>query len=367
MASIINREGRYMARVRREGFRPVSRSFTRRTDAAAWGRRVEADMEAGRWADRERATPTLGQAIAQYQQRVAVRLKGARDYAYVFKKLEASELAAKRVSAVKPADLAAWRDALQGRGLKPATVARHLGMLSGVLSWCHKEQGWLQDNPMRAVRKPVVRDARTRTLDDEEQRYIEVATAAARASWLSPAVALLCGAAFRRAELVQLQCCDVDMVRSVALLRDTKNGSAREVPLASAAREAMQQLLNEATETKRARVLPINDPEAVSFAFRRAVLRARARYEEDCAAAGIDCDPKKLMDIRLHDLRHHCVSRWAKAGLSLGELMLVSGHKSPRMVARYLHMKAEDVAAKMAAVTAPGSGSDSRSVGVVVQ
>lgn len=354
MASIIKRGQGYLARVRREGFRPVSKSFIRRTDAVAWGRRVEADMQAGKWADQRAAVPTLLEAIQAYRERVAIKLKGARDYAYAFRELEALPLAGGPVDSIKPAALADWRDALAARGLKPATVARRLGLLSAVLSWCHKERGWLTENPMQSVRRPTVRDSRTRTLDAEEARYVELATAGegVRAKWLAPAVALLCGAAFRRSELVRLLCADVDITRSVAQLRDSKNGDARQVPLAGKAKEAMASLLADAAAAGRATVLPINDPEALSFAFKRAVARARARYEEDCAAQGVECDPRKLTGIRLHDLRHHAVSEWAKAGLSLGELMLVSGHRSPRMVARYLHMNPEQVAAKMAVAAA---------------
>lgn len=350
MPTIIKRGDKFLARIRKHGFSPVSQTFIRKTDAQAWGRRVEADMQAGRWLDEAaKAVPSLKDAIGEYRIKVAVRLKGARDYAYSFKEIEASDIGTKPVDQLKPADLADWRDALAGRGLKPATVARRLGLLSGVLSWCHKEKGWLSENPMRSVRKPTVRDARTRTLDPEEVRYLELATAAARAAWLPDAVTLLIRTAMRRSELVGLQCDDVDIGRSVAILRDSKNGEQREVPLCPEAKAAIERLTAEAAKQGRKGLLPINDPEAVSFAFRRAVVRSRARYEEDCAAAGRICDAKFMHGIRLHDLRHHAVSAWARTGgLSLIELMKVSGHKSPRMLARYAHLSSEQVAAKMA-------------------
>jgi integrase len=354
MPTIIKRGNKFLARVRKQGFAPVSQTFIRRTDAQAWGRRVEADMQSGRYVSVATATemPTLLEAIKDYRIKVAINLKGERDYLYAFRELEALEIAAKPLDRLKPADLARWRDTLAARGLKPATVVRRLGLLSSVLSWCHKEQGWLYENPMRSVRKPTVRDARTRTLDPEEVRYLEVATAGARAKWLSDAVMLLCSTAMRRSELVGLQCVDVHLPRSVAVLHDSKNGESREVPLCPDAKTAMGRLLADATLHKRKSLLPITDPEAVSFAFRRAVVRARQRYEEDCAAAGRDCDPKFMEGVRLHDLRHHAVSTWARTGgLSLLELMKVSGHKSPRMLARYAHLSSEQVAVKMGSLT----------------
>lgn len=354
MATIAKRGDRYLVRVRREGFRPVSKSFIRRTDAAAWGRRVEADMQAGRWVDVRSDVPTLGEAIQQYRERVAINLKGARDYAYSFKELEASALALARVDSITPAHLADWRDSLSGRGLKNATVARRLGLLSGVLTWCHKERGWIDSNPLRAVRKPVVRDARTRTLNAEEARYLDIATKSARAAWLPDAVTLLMRTAMRRSELVGLRCEDVDFSQSIARLRDSKNGEAREVPLCPQAVEALVRLVDKAKVTGGSTVLPISDPEAVSFAFRRAVVRAQERYREDCAAEGKVTAPGFLEGVRLHDLRHHAISTWARTGsLSIVDLMKISGHRSPRMLARYAHLNASELAGRMAALMGP--------------
>jgi integrase len=351
MATIIKRGDRHLARVRKLGFTPVSQSFIRKSDAIAWGRRVEADMEGGRWSDPATAVPSLKDAIADYRIKVAVRLKGAREYGYSFKDIEVSSIGGRKLDELKPIHLAEWRDALSARGLKPATVLRRLGLLSSVLSWCHKEMGWITENPMRSVRKPTVRDERTRTLVPEEVRYLGLATAAARACWLPDAIAVLMRTAMRRSELVQLRCRDVDLGRSVAKLYDTKNGEGREVPLCPQAKVALGRLMAAAAARGGAGVLPIEDPEAVSFAFRRAVVRARARYEEDCASAGLLCDPGFMNGIRLHDLRHHSLSEWARTGaLSLFDLLKVSGHKSPRMLARYVNLDSAQVAAKMAAI-----------------
>ncbi|HSB24593.1 MAG TPA: hypothetical protein VLE94_15955, partial [Burkholderiaceae bacterium] len=97
MPTVVKRGTRYLARVRKQGFAPVSRTFTKRADARTWGRRVEADMEAGRWVERPQEVPTLSVAIGEYRLRVAVHLKGSRDYGYSFKELEVSSLAARPV------------------------------------------------------------------------------------------------------------------------------------------------------------------------------------------------------------------------------------------------------------------------------
>ncbi len=349
MATIIERGGRFLARVRVKGFKPVAKTFTQRRDAVAWGRRVEADMEAGRWVEEESAKVlTMGEALAIYSASVVAKLKGAATYAYWVDELARHTLASKPVNTMTAFDLAKWRDEQAAR-LEPGTVARKLGFLSGFLTWCQKERGWLADNPMRSVRKPKVNDARDRTLSDEEQRYLLEAARTSRAKWLADVLVVLLRSAMRRGELWGLKCSDVDFSRSVAHLSDTKNGSARDVPLCPQAAAALRRLVDAAQARGRVELVPVADPHAVSLAFRRTLERARAQYEKDCAREDRTPSPAFLADLRLHDLRHQAVTTWASTGaLSLMELMQVSGHRSPRMLARYSHLNPAQVAGKLA-------------------
>lgn len=77
MASIIERNGRYLVRVRVHGFKTVTKTFNRKSDGAAWGRRVETDMEAGRWKENVLLVPTFGEVLREYRRVVMPRLKGA--------------------------------------------------------------------------------------------------------------------------------------------------------------------------------------------------------------------------------------------------------------------------------------------------
>lgn len=67
-----------------------------------------------------------------------------------------------------------------------------------------------------------------------------------------------------------------------------------------------------------------------------AVKQAFARA---CTRAGIE-------GLHFHDLRHEATSRLAEK-LALHELMKVTGHKDTRMLARYYHPRAEDLAKKL--------------------
>ena len=52
-------------------------------------------------------------------------------------------------------------------------------------------------------------------------------------------------------------------------------------------------------------------------------------------------------NLYFHDLRHEAISRFFERGLSVPEVASISGHRDVRMLFRYTHLKAEDVAAKL--------------------
>ena len=76
------------------------------------------------------------------------------------------------------------------------------------------------------------------------------------------------------------------------------------------------------------RVLPITE-NAAKMAWKRLVKRAR------------------LESLRFHDLRHEAISRFFEKGLNVPEVALISGHRDPRMLFRYTHPRAEDIAVKL--------------------
>lgn len=348
MASITERKGRFLVRVRRDGFASVAKTFIRKADAVAWARQVEADMEGGRWVDQARRVPTLRAAIAEYRVTVAAKMKGAAEYAHRFDEFAATPFSAKPVNEVTPFDLAAWRDS-QALRVKPGTVLRKLALLSGVFTWCVKERGWILVNPVSLVRKPRVVDGRDRTLTLQEEQCLMAAARTSKAPWLADALTVLMHSAMRRSELFGLRRSDLDFDAGTAHLSDTKNGTARDVPLCPRSLAALRGLDAAAEARNDEALLPLQAVGSISTRFKQTVGRARAMYERACRVEGRSCDDSFLAELRLHDLRHHAVTTWANTGaLSLMELMSISGHKTPRMLTRYTHLKAATLADKLA-------------------
>jgi len=222
-----------------------------------------------------------------------------------------------------------------------------------VLTWAMKERGWIKANPAQMVARPRVNDRRERVLSDEERGYLMQAAGTSKAEWLPAALTLLMNSAMRRGEVFGLQRKDIDFGACVAFLADTKNGSARNVPLCPKSLAALRLLVDAAPNRPDAQLLPVGDAGSVSTRFAATVERARRTYEHDCAAKGVQATPEFLRNVRLHDLRHQAITQWATTGaLSLPELMAVSGHQTPRMLVRYVNLSASALAAKMARVTA---------------
>lgn len=268
--------------------------------------------------------------------------------------LKGTQLAKNYMASIRSADVAKLRD----EWLKiyaPATVLRRLALLSHVFNVSRKEWGMESLlNPVEAIRKPQPKNARTRRL--ETQRVLsektsvtpgkEIATEiehiiAATHSAVLPAIILLAlETAMRRSEIAELRWRFIDLEKRVAHLPDTKNGNARDVPLSTKAVTLLSHL-KECSKQTDDKVFDMR-ADAITRAFDRAVKRARERYEQ----ANSQCDDTFLRDLRFHDLRHEATSRLAEI-FPMHELTKITGHKDPRMLMRYYHPKAEDLALKL--------------------
>ena len=58
---------------------------------------------------------------------------------------------------------------------------------------------------------------------------------------------------------------------------------------------------------------------------------------------GSDLEPCWLRHLRFHDLCHEATSRFFELGLNIFEVAVISGHKDPRMLFRYTHLRADDL------------------------
>lgn len=356
----IRKRGPYQweAQIRRRGYPAQSKTFNTKAEAEAWAKMIESEMSRGVWLSRgEAESTTLREALERYLAEIVPVKKSATREASTIRMLMALPLALRHLASIRGVEIAALRDEWLSH-YAPASVVRHMALLSHVFSVARKEWGMESlVNPVSAVRKPSVSNARTRrvTASTEEvgetggQRStqggeLERVIAASSSALLPAIIVLAVETAMRRSEIVSLCWEHVDLARRVAHLSATKNGDSRDVPLSSRAVEALC-MLQEQVDAKKGRVCDLR-PDAVTRAFDRAVTRARARYVDECLEQGITPNERFLVDLHFHDLRHEATSRLADI-FPMHELTKITGHKDPRMLMRYYHPKAENLAKKL--------------------
>jgi len=55
----------------------------------------------------------------------------------------------------------------------------------------------------------------------------------------------------------------------------------------------------------------------------------------------------ELEDLRFHDLKHEATTRVFELGLNIMEVSTITGHKDLRMLKRYTHIRASELALKL--------------------
>jgi integrase len=372
----IRKRGQYQweAQVRRRGYPAQSKTFNTKAEAEAWASMIESEMSRGVWVSRSEAeSTTLYEALGRYEEEISGSKKGAVQELSVLKTFKAVDLAKRPLATIRSADIARLRDEWL-KNYKPATVLRRLAVLSHVFNIARKEWGMDSlSNPVELVRKPQPNNARTRRIainnafvsrlegeESDSQRgtqdgEVERVAKASSSALLPSIIWLAVETAMRRGEIVSLMWVNVDLNRRVVHLPSTKNGDARDVPLSSRAVAVLQALKDardcakgdtaESSEDDADRVFEIRS-DAVTRAFERAVARARKLYVDESKASKLRPDGKFLTDLRFHDLRHEATSRLASI-FPMHELTKITGHKDPRMLMRYYHPRAEDLAKRL--------------------
>ena len=321
----------YRAKVRLRGFEPVSATFQRLTDAKTWAAQTETDLKANRYFGAAKRH-TVADVIAEYVKDGLPSLKSARSVGQrldVWKDrvghLLLSDLSVSTIK--KHKDELKAQPKARGEGERTgADVNRAMAALSSALSFAVKELEWLEENPMKRVRKFAESRGRVRYLTEDELPALLTACRESKNNDLLLAVVLALSTGARQAEVMTLRWKQIDLKAKTALLVDSKNGDRRTLPIVG---EALDLL------TARAKVRKIDD-DRVFPAGRRskkdgAVVDLRAPWEAALKTA-------KISDFHWHDLRHTCASYMAMSGVSQLEMAKLLGHKTLAMTMRYSHL-----------------------------
>ncbi len=313
----------YRVKVRLKGFAPETATFERLTDARAWAAKTEADMKAGRHFG-ESKRHTFLELAEEYGP--LAKHKARLDY---WRGVFGPDM----LDSITPARIAKERDRMltvitsrKGEDGQPAkrsgpTVNRYLAALSACLAHGVKELQWLERNPCERVTKRAENTGRVRFLSDEERPRLLDACRHHPDLYLAVLLSLTTGA--RQAEIMGMRFGQIDFIRQVITLHQTKNGERRALPLVGEAFTLLQ---------ARAKVRSLTDDRVFPPVKEKAEQRnLREAWERALKEAGI-------ADFHWHDLRHTAASYLAMSGVSLVEIAKVLGHRTLQMVARYSHL-----------------------------
>lgn len=218
-----------------------------------------------------------------------------------------------QVKAIRPSDVDKFITKRSGE-VSPATVRREVMILKSMLS---KAVKWeiIPVSPAQQVELPPVPPGRVRYLQPTELRVILELSP----EWLRPIIGLAVFTGMRRSEILSLRFLDIDLIRGMILLPQTKNGEGKIVHLNANAMSVFSSLLwGNPTE----KVFPGITGDRVTVTFKRV------------------CRKAKIEDFRFHDLRHTTGSWLAMSGKDIYTIAKVLGHKDLRMSARYSHLSA---------------------------
>lgn len=324
VATIRKHRNKFQAIIRRIGFPPKSKTFTRRADAVAWASIIESEMERGEFVDRTEADQTtLKAGLQRYLETVTPRKKGARQETARIRYWQRHKLASYSLTKIRAKDFGDWRDEELASGKSPNTVRNHFVTLSHFFNHARKEWGLPIKNPIADLWWPKKRKDRTRRFVGDEEPRLHSAAREVHAQ-LSAAITVLTESAMRRSELVRMPKHCLDLKRGAAHLEDTKTGEARDVPLSGKAIQAYRSL----PARLDGRIWPWV-PDKLTHLF-----------HEACVKAGIK-------NFRLHDLRHEATSRLAKI-YEVHQLAKIRGDKTLNQLMGYYHPTADELGERLA-------------------
>lgn len=225
-----------------------------------------------------------------------------------------------------------WRDD-RCKQVSRSTVKREMTLLSHACEVARREWKWITVNPFTDVKKPTPPKHRERLITDAERDAILAALKhqeGATPTRVSQRIALVflfaLETAMRSGEICALQ--HQDIVGKVALVRDSKNGQKRRVPLSSRAVEIIEQ----AKKYEDQYLFGVSD-RSRDVLFRRAVKNAG------------------ITNLTFHDSRHTATTRlarvFAEKRLSVLDLARLTGHTDLKQLLIYFNATAEDLAEKL--------------------
>ncbi len=226
----------------------------------------------------------------------------------------------KPIESISPHDCLAYYNSRLDTDAAVATVNGEMACLKSLFSEAQRA-GICQINPAKGIKLKNPNNTRDRILSTEETaRLFDAAERAG--DFMRPIFHVLFHTGMRLGEVLSLQWSDVQFEHQRIVVRDSKSGEGRKVPLRGV-------LADELIVWKpRARGSRWIFPGRYDTS--KPHNNIRKGWKRLCRAADI-------ADLRPHDLRHNFTSQLQAVGVSDSIIMSITGHKTHVMLHRYSH------------------------------
>lgn len=313
---------RWHAEVRKCGVQK-SKTFDTKIQAQAWAVELEQSLKPGSIVFNK----TLGDVLKRYRDEISPTKKSARNEHNRINKLLRHKLSDLVLTEIHHTHIDAYISEELKR-IMGSSINRDLNLLSAVFEQA-KRWSWCENNPIRGIRRPKNPQPRDRRIsDDEINRILDALafdgkTVDEQRDEIAVAFLFALETAMRQGEIWKLHWSDVYLEQSFVKLHDTKNGSARDVPLS---KEAVR-LLELIKHKSKNRVFLSNQKSSATI-FRRSVKMAG------------------IKGMTFHDGRHEALTRLARK-LEILDLCRMVGHRDPRSLMIYYNATATEIAGRL--------------------
>lgn len=316
------KSGKWKVRIRRSSAPTITKTFQFKADAEIWAREVEQELlQNASAAKKYRAKDTLKEVVERYLNEIAPSLKGFDREKNRLLQLSAEDISAKRVYEVDSSDIANIKRRLILSGKANSTINKYLSTISSVFSAAIKEWGYTGlINPVSSVKKMPKDPGRDVRLTIKERNAIaSIPVADIR---IIAVFALETSA--RLLEITSLKKANVDLRSHTVVVHDKvgqNRGRAKRIPLTSRAIAAIK----EGMEMWPGEYVFSSSPKVQSA-------RVSSMWQDNKEKWGF------RKEVWFKDLRHEAISTFFEKGLSVVEVMSITGHTNPAQLDTYTHL-----------------------------
>ena len=325
MATFRKRNGRWNVRIRSNHHRTISKTFINKDDAIKYARETEAKIQRGLFEDLEQASQiTLRELLIQYRDQETIKKREHGPELYKINKLCKYKISERRLSKLSVLSLKKFRDEMS-LTLGPSTINKYITIISVAIKFARQTLAiYMPHNPCDYIKRLKEPEFASEIITEEEEKRLLLNAPRSKASWIGLSLMLGIDCGLRRGEILKLKRSDINFQKATCILRDTKNGTSRQVGLSP---RVIQEMLKQ--------------PLHIDGRLINCTTKDQFKFYWD--------QLKRWSDVNktFHSTRHTFASRLAMKGWTIQEISAQGGWKELKILKRYTHIAPEYLAEKL--------------------